>query len=73
MHWLAAAAIVALVHVTGALQVIAPVLGNIGTIISTTDKAFADVIGVRKYLAERSVQKNLPIKPVSVPKSKPKQ
>lgn len=40
-------------HVVGAIDVIAPVLGPIGTVISTTDKVVSDAINIHNYVKQK--------------------
>jgi len=69
-----AGVVVAVVHISGVVQEIAPTLGAIGTILSTTDKVVADVTGVRNYIAARKAKRTAkftPIKPIVIPKKAP--
>ena len=75
MHGVVIAAIVvAFVHFTGAVAVVAPVLGGIGTILTTADTVVADATGIRKYIAAQRAKHALravPIKPVVMPTKAP--
>jgi hypothetical protein len=69
-----AGAIAAVVHFSGMIQTIAPTLGAIGTILSTTDKVVADITGMRNYIAAQKAKhppKFTPIKPLVIPKKDP--
>ena len=42
-----------LAHITGAIALVAPALGNIGTVITTTDKVVADTVNIRNYVVAK--------------------
>lgn len=46
-----------LAHVTGAIQLVAPMFGSVGTIITTTDKTVADAIRIKRFISQHKVKK----------------
>lgn len=42
-----------LAHITGAIALVAPALGNIGTVITTSDKVVADTVNIRNYVVAK--------------------
>ena len=73
MHGVIIAAVAAaFIHLSGAIETVAPVIGGIGSILTTVDSTIADVTGIRNYLNKRKLQKTLPIKQVKIPTKAPK-
>lgn len=61
--------VAAVIHLSGAVQAIAPAIGAVGTILSTADSVVADVTGVRKYIAEKkALHAAQKLHPVTIPK-----
>ncbi len=58
MHAAIIAGFIALAaHVTGAINIVASVLGPVGTIISTTDTVVADSLNLHNYIVVKKAQR----------------
>ena len=71
--WIIPFVVGAFIHLSGMVGIIAPALGNIGTILKTTDNVVADVTGVRNYIAkQQALHAVKKLHPVVIPKKAPK-
>ena len=59
MHIIVGAAIYLAAHVMGVIDMVAPVLGPIGTVITTTDHVVTDTINVNNYIKQKRAAKKV--------------